>query len=176
VAVVGAGPIGLSAILGAQLYSPSHIIAIDLADARLDAAKVFGADLTLNNGRDDPIAFVHDLTGGLGVDVAIEAVGVPPTFELCTDLVRPGGHVANVGVHGKPVLLHLEKLWTRDITITTGLVDTYSTPTLLRLVASHQIDASRFATHHFPLDEMLGAYDVFERAADTGAVKVVLAV
>jgi alcohol dehydrogenase len=174
VAVVGAGPIGLSAIVGALLYSPSHIIAIDLADARLDAAKLFGADLFVNNGRDDPIAFVMELTDGLGVDVAIEAVGVPASFELCTQLVRPGGHVANIGVHGKPATLHLETLWTRDVTITTGLVDTYSTPTLLRLVASHQIDAGRFATHHFGLQDMMKAYDAYERAADTGAVKVVL--
>jgi alcohol dehydrogenase len=174
VAVVGAGPIGLSAIVGALLYSPSHIIAIDLADARLDAAKLFGADLQVNNGRDDPIAFIKELTGGLGVDVAIEAVGVPASFELCTELVRSGGHVANIGVHGKPAMLHLETLWTRDITITTGLVDTYSTPTLLRLVTSHQIDAARFATHHFGLQEMMEAYDTYERAADTGAVKVVL--
>jgi alcohol dehydrogenase len=174
VAVVGAGPIGLSAILGAQLYSPSHIIAIDLVDSRLEAAKMFGADLLVNNGRDDPIAFVHGLTDGLGVDVVIEAVGVPASFELCAELVRPGGHVANIGVHGKPATLHLEKLWTRDVTITTGLVDTYSTPTLLRLVATHQIDVARFATHHFGLDEFLDAYDVYERAAETGAVKVVL--
>jgi alcohol dehydrogenase len=174
VAVVGAGPIGLSAIVGSLLYSPSHIIAIDMADARLDAAKLFGADLMVNNGRDDPLAFVQELTDGLGVDVAIEAVGVPASFELCTQLVRPGGHVANIGVHGKPATLHLETLWTKDITITTGLVDTYSTPTLLRLVASHQIDASRFATHHFGLQEMMAAYDMFQRAADTGAVKVVL--
>jgi alcohol dehydrogenase len=174
VAVVGAGPIGLSAILGAKLYSPSHVIAIDLADARLDAAKLFGADLTVNNGRVDPIAFVRELTDGLGVDVAIEAVGVPASFELCTELVRPGGHVANIGVHGKPATLHLEKLWTRDVTITTGLVDTYSTPTLLRLVASHQIDAAPFATHHFELNDFMRAYDVYERAAETGAVKVVL--
>jgi alcohol dehydrogenase len=174
VAVVGAGPIGLSAIVGALLYSPSHVIAIDLADARLEAAKLFGADLMVNNGRDDPIAFVNELTDGLGVDVAIEAVGVPASFELCTELVRPGGHVANIGVHGKPATLHLESLWTRDVTITTGLVDTYSTPTLLRLVASHQIDAGRFATHHFDLHDMMEAYDVYGRAADTGAVKVVL--
>jgi alcohol dehydrogenase len=174
VAVVGAGPIGLSAIMGALLYSPSHIIAIDLADTRLDAAKRFGADLLVNNGRDDPIQFVRELTGGLGVDVAIEAVGVPASFELCTELVRPGGHVANIGVHGKPATLHLETLWTRDITITTGLVDTNSTPTLLRLVASHQIDAAQFATHHFDLQDMIGAYDTYERAADTGALKVVL--
>jgi alcohol dehydrogenase len=174
VAVVGAGPIGLSAVLGAQLYSPSHIIAIDLAASRLDAAKRFGADLVLNNGDDDPVAAVKDLTGGLGVDVAIEAVGVPASFELCTELVRPGGHVANIGVHGKPVTLHLETLWTRNITITTGLVDTYSTPTLLRLVASRQIDAAQFVTHRFSLDQMVEAYGVFERAADTGAIKVAL--
>jgi len=174
VAVVGAGPIGLSAILGAKLYSPSRIIAIDLADARLDAAKLFGADLMVNNSSVDPIAFVRELTDGLGVDVAIEAVGVPASFELCAELVRPGGHVANIGVHGKPATLHLERLWTRDVTITTGLVDTYSTPTLLRLVASHQIEAARFATHHFELNDFMKAYDVFERAAETGAVKVVL--
>ena len=174
VAVVGAGPIGLSAMLGARLYSPSHVIAMDLADTRLEAAKLFGADLTVNNGREDPVAFVKELTDGLGVDVAIEAVGVPASFELCTELVRPGGHVANIGVHGAPATLHLETLWTRDVTVTTGLVDTYSTPTLLRLIASHQIDAAQFGTHHFDLDDMMKAYDVFERAADTGAVKVVL--
>jgi alcohol dehydrogenase len=174
VVVVGAGPIGLSAILGAKLYSPSRIIAVDLADARLDAAKLFGADLMVNNGKEDAVAYVRDLTDGLGADVAIEAVGVPASFELCTELVRPGGHVANIGVHGKPATLHLETLWTRDVTITTGLVDTYSTPTLLRLVASQQIDAGRFATHHFGLHDFMEAYDVYGRAAETGAVKVVL--
>jgi alcohol dehydrogenase len=174
VVVVGAGPIGLSAMLGAQLYSPSRIIAIDLADARLEAAKGFGADFTVNNGRVDAVAFVQDLTDGLGADVVIEAVGVPASFELCTELVRPGGHVANIGVHGKPATLHLETLWTRDVTITTGLVDTYSTPTLLRLVASGQVAAGRFASHHFGLQEFMDAYDVYERAAETGAVKVVL--
>ncbi len=175
VAVVGSGPIGLSAIIGAKMYSPSFVVAIDLADARLEAAKTFGADLTVNNGRQDAVAFVKGLTDGLGVDVAIEAVGVPASFELCTELVRPGGRVANVGVHGKPATLHLESLWIRDVTITTGLVDTFSTPTLLRLVASHQIDAGRFVTHHFALDEMEAAYDTFARAAETGAVKVVIA-
>jgi alcohol dehydrogenase len=175
VAVVGTGPIGLSAITGAKLFSPSHLIAIDLADARLEAAKTFGADLTVNNSRDDAVSFVKELTGGLGADVAIEAVGVPASFELCTELVRPGGHVANIGVHGKPATLHLESLWIRDVTITTGLVDTYSTPVLLRLVASRQIDAARFVTHRFMLAQMTEAYDVFQRAADTGAVKVVLA-
>jgi alcohol dehydrogenase len=174
VAIVGAGPIGLSAILGAKMFSPSHIISIDLSDARLDAAKQFGADLMVNNGREDAVAIVRSMTDGLGADVAIEAVGVPQTFELCTELVRPGGRVANIGVHGEPATLHLESLWTRNVTVTTGLVDTYSTPTLLRLVASHQVDAEQFVSHHFELDRMLDAYDVFGRASETGAIKVVL--
>ena len=174
VAVVGAGPIGLSAITGCLMFSPSHVIAIDLSDARLDAAKQFGADITVNNGREDPLAIVRGLTDGLGADVTIEAVGVPTTFELATQLVRPGGHVANIGVHGEPATLHLETLWTRDVTITTGLVDTYSTPTLSRLMATHQIDAARFATHHFRLEEMMDAYAVFSNASETGALKVVL--
>ncbi len=174
VAIVGAGPIGLSAILGARLFSPSHVIAIDLADARLEAAKHFGADVTINNGREDALAIVRSLTDGLGADVAIEAVGVPESFELCTELVRPGGHVANIGVHGKPATLHLESLWIRDVTVTTGLVDTYSTPTLLRLVSSHLVDAERFVSHHFELGQMLEAYDVFGRASETGALKVVI--
>lgn len=174
VAVVGAGPIGLAAIMGARLFSPSHIVAIDLADSRLDAAKQFGADVVVNNAREDADAVIAGLTGGLGADVSIEAVGVPATFEQAVRLVRPGGHVANIGVHGGPATLHLEELWNRDITITTGLVDTYTTPTLLRLVSSHQVDAGRFVTHHFLLDQFEEAYDVFARAADTGALKVVL--
>ena len=174
VAVVGAGPVGLAAIMGARLFSPSHIVAIDQAQARLEAAKQFGADVVLNNAVEDPLGVLRDLTAGLGADVAIEAVGVPATFELAATLARPGGHIANIGVHGKPVTLHLEDLWTRDVTITTGLVDTYATPTLLRLVAGHQVDVDRFVTHHFAFDEFLEAYDVFSRAADTAALKVVL--
>jgi alcohol dehydrogenase len=174
VAVVGAGPVGLSAIMGASLFSPSHIVAIDLADSRLEAAKQFGADVIVNNGSEDPLEVVRSLTGGLGADVAIEAVGVPATFELAVALSRPGGRIANIGVHGEPATLHLEEQWIRDITITTGLVDAYSTPTLLRLLASHHIDAGRFITHHFALDQMDEAYDVFARAADTGALKVIL--
>ncbi len=174
VAVVGSGPIGLSAIMGARLYSPSHIVAIDQADARLEAAKMFGADVTVNNSREDALAAIHELTDGLGADVAIEAVGVPATFELAARLIRPGGRVANIGVHGEPATLHLEDLWTRDVTITTGLVDTNSTPTLLKLVCGHQLDAARFVTHHFALDAMDEAYDVFTRAAETGALKVLL--
>jgi alcohol dehydrogenase len=174
VAIVGAGPIGLAAIVGARLFSPAHVVAIDKADARLEAAKQFGADVTVNNDREDPGEVVAGLTGGLGADVAVEAVGVPATFELAATLIRPGGRVANVGVHGEPATLHLEDLWIRDVTITTGLVDTYSTPTLLKLISAHQLDAQRFITHHFSLGEMMDAYDVFGRAADTGALKVVI--
>ena len=174
VAIVGAGPIGLSAIMGASLLSPSHIVAIDLADTRLEAAKQFGADVVVNNGREDPLEIIRSLTGGLGADVTIEAVGVPATFELAVLLIRPGGRIANIGVHGSPATLHLEDQWIRNINITTGLVDAYSTPTLLRLVTSHRVNAGRFITHRFALDEFDQAYDVFSRAADTGALKVVL--
>ncbi len=174
VAVVGAGPIGLAAIMGARLYSPAHVVAIDKADARLEAAKRFGADIVVNNDREDPKAAVDELTEGLGADVSIEAVGTPAAFELAVDLARPGGHIANIGVHGEPATLHLERLWIRDVTITTGLVDTSSTPTLLRLVRSRQLDPMPFITHHFELDQFIEAYDVFARAADTGALKVVL--
>jgi alcohol dehydrogenase len=174
VAVVGAGPIGLAAVLAARLFSPAHIVAIDLVDARLDAAKQFGADVTINPSREDPAEQLATLTGGLGVDVAIEAVGTPGTFETCTRLVRPGGRVANVGVHGTPATLHLEDLWSRNVTITTGLVDTWSTPTLLKLVAAGQLDAKRFVTHRFALADIVSAYDTFSRAADTAALKVVL--
>jgi alcohol dehydrogenase len=175
VAIVGAGPIGLAATLTAKLFSPSHIVAIDLADARLEAAKGFGADVTVNNSRENAVDVVRQLTGGLGADVAIEAVGTPATFELAADLARPGGHIANIGVHGTPATLHLERFWTLDLTLTTGLVDTYSTPTLLRLVSSGQLDAAQFITHRFALDQFEEAYDVFSRAAETKALKVVLA-
>src|SRR5665213_3228876 len=174
VAIVGAGPIGLAAILTARLYTPGRIVAIDLADSRLESALRFGADITINNDREDPIAAVMEMTDGLGADVAFEAVGVPATFELATELIRPGGRVANIGVHGHPVTLHLEKLWIRDVTITTGLVDTFSIPQLLRLIASGRLDPSLFATHRFPLGETMSAYDTFADAANSGALKVVL--
>ncbi len=174
VAIVGAGPIGLATILTAKLMTPGRIIAIDLAEARLAKAREFGADVTINNGVEDAIEIVKGLTGGLGADVAIEAVGVPATFELCTELIRPGGRVANVGVHGHPATLHLEKLWIQDVTITTGLVDTFTTPRLLELIANDRLDATPFATHHFPLDEAMSAYDTFAAAAETHALKVVL--
>jgi alcohol dehydrogenase len=174
VAVVGAGPIGLAAILGARLFSPSHVIAIDLADSRLEAAKLFGADLTVNSQQVDPDQAVGELTGKLGADVAIEAVGIPATFELAASLIRPGGRVANIGVHGEPAMLHLEELWIKNVTITTGLVDTFSTPTLLRLIEGGLINPSRLVTHHFGMGEFEKAYDIFSRASDTGALKVVL--
>jgi alcohol dehydrogenase len=140
----------------------------------LDAAKQFGADVVVNNSREDAGAIIAELTGGLGADVSIEAVGTPATFDQAVRLARPGGHIANIGVHGEPTTLHLEELWSRNITLTTGLVDTYTTPTLLRLVMSQQLDASRFVTHHFTLDQSEEAYDVFAHAGDTGALKVVL--
>jgi alcohol dehydrogenase len=174
VAVVGAGPIGLAVITGAWLFSPSHVVAIDLAESRLDAAKQFGADVVVNNSREDALEVVRGLTDGLGADVTVEAVGVPATFELAAALARPGGHIANVGVHGEPAVLHLEELWIKNVTITTGLVDTYSTPTLLRLAQSQQVNVDRFVTHHFELDQFDEAYDVFSRAGETGALKVVL--
>ncbi len=174
VAVVGAGPIGLAAIIGSRLFSPTTVVSIDLADSRLEAAKSFGADVTVNNSREDAVAVVQSLTGGLGADVAIEAVGTAPTFELATRLIRPGGHVANIGVHGTPATLHLEDLWIRNVTITTGLVDASSTPTLLNLVRNGQLDAGRLVTHHFALDDMEYAYDVFGNAAHSGALKVML--
>jgi len=174
VAIVGAGPIGLAAILTASLYTPGRIVSIDLTDSRLESAKRFGADTTINNSRENPVEQIMELTDGLGADVALEAVGVPDTFELATELIRPGGRVANIGVHGKPATLHLEKLWTRDVTITTGLVDTNTIPQLMRLVASGRLDPSLFATHRLPLGDTMAAYDTFADAANTGALKIVL--
>jgi alcohol dehydrogenase len=174
VAIVGAGPIGLAAILTATLYTPARIVAIDLADTRLESAKRFGADITINNARQDAVAKVMEVTDGLGADAAFEAVGVPDTFELAAELIRPGGRLANIGVHGKPATLHLEKLWTRDVTITTGLVDTFSIPQLMRLISTGRLDPSLFATHRYPLGDTMTAYDTFADAANTGALKIVL--
>jgi alcohol dehydrogenase len=174
VAIVGAGPVGLAAILTAKLYTPGRIVAIDLADSRLESALRFGADTTINNGREDALARVMELTDGLGADVAFEAVGVPATFELTTELIRPGGRVANIGVHGQSATLHLEKLWIRDVTITTGLVDTYTIPQLLSLVSNGRLDPTPFVTHRYALGDTMDAYDTFADAANTGALKVVL--
>ncbi|MFY1668637.1 zinc-dependent alcohol dehydrogenase family protein [Plantactinospora sp. WMMB334] len=173
VAVVGVGPIGLAAVLTARLYSPAHIIAVDRAASRLQAAKQFGADIAVS-ADEDPLEVVRAVTGGLGADVVLEAVGTPQSFETCTTLVRPGGRVANIGVHGKPATLHLEDLWIKNVTITTGLVDTYSTPNLLTMLAAGQLDVGHIITHRFPLGDIMAAYDVFARPAETGALKVVL--
>ncbi|MFD6225949.1 zinc-dependent alcohol dehydrogenase family protein [Streptomyces sp. NPDC060232] len=173
VVVVGAGPIGLAAIATAQLYSPGLIVAVDLAASRLAAARGLGADATVGV-REEPERLVEDLTDGLGADVVIEAVGVPDAFEMCTRMVRPGGRVANIGVHGKPATLHLEDLWIKDVTITTGLVDTHSTPMLLRMLAAGRLPGAAMITHRFELDQMEEAYDVFSNAGRTGALKVVL--
>lgn len=174
VAIVGVGPIGLAAIMTAKLFTPSMIFAIDKAEPRLAKAREFGATHTINNSREDALETVMELTGNLGADVAIEAVGVPETFELAADLIRPGGRVANIGVHGQSATLHLERLWIRDVTITTGLVDTRTTPQLLKLIAGGQLDPTPFATHRFHLHDAIDAYGVFADAATTNALKVVL--
>jgi alcohol dehydrogenase len=176
VAVVGAGPVGLSAIMTAGLYGPSRVIAIDLDDNRLELAQTFGATDAINSGSDDWYEQVMAMTdGGLGVDVAIEAVGIPQTFDMCTSLIRPGGSVANVGVHGKSVELDLQDLWIKDVSITTGLVSATTTPMLLKLVAQGKLSPEKFVSHRFGLDEMMDAYDTFGRAAETKAMKVTIA-
>ena len=174
VAIVGSGPIGLAALLTAQFYAPSEIIMIDLDDNRLAVAKRFGATATVNSADGNAAGQVMKLTGGRGVDTAIEAVGIPATFNLCEDIVAPGGTIANVGVHGIKVDLHLEKLWSHNVTITTRLVDTVSIPMLLKTVNSKRIDASQLITHHFKLGQILDAYETFGKAADTKALKVII--
>jgi alcohol dehydrogenase len=174
VAIVGAGPIGLAALLTAQFYSPAEIIMIDLDENRLQVARRFGATATVNGGDGKAAETVMKMTGGRGVDTAIEAVGVPATFVTCENIVAPGGTIANVGVHGVKVDLHLERLWSRNITIATRLVDTVTTPMLLKTVQSRRIDPKRLITHHFKLDHILDAYDTFARAATTQALKVVI--
>ncbi|MGY1753360.1 alcohol dehydrogenase catalytic domain-containing protein [Blastococcus sp. SYSU D01042] len=171
VVVVGAGPIGLAAVMTAGLYTPQRIVVVDPVESRRAAATAFGADLALSPD-DDVVAAVRELTGGLGADVGIEAVGVPAAFDLAVDVVRPGGRVANIGVHGKPTTLHLEQLWIRDVTITTGLVDTVSTPMLLRMLQAGKLDAGRMVTHRFGFDQAPEAYDLFDDPVASGALKV----
>lgn len=174
VAIVGSGPIGLAALLTAQFYSPARIIAIDLDDNRLEIAKRFGATDSINSSDGKATEKLMAMTGNRGVDTAIEAVGVPATFELCQQIIAPGGTIANIGVHGTKVDLHLENLWDRNLTITTRLVDTVSTPMLLNTVQAGKIDPKLLITHHFKLDQILDAYDTFRRAADTKALKVII--
>ena len=174
VAIVGSGPIGLAALLTAQFHSPSQIIMIDLDDNRLSVSQRFGATDIVNSRDGNAAEQVMKLTGGRGVDTAIEAVGIPATFELCQDIVAPGGTIANVGVHGVKVDLHLELLWSHNVTITTGLVDTFSIPMLLKTVQSKRIDAGQLITHHFKLGQILEAYETFGRASSTKALKVII--
>ena len=174
VAIVGAGPIGLAALLTAQFYSPAQIIMVDLDDNRLTVASTFGATATINSTDGTALQAVMALTGGRGVDTAIEAVGIAATFELCTQIVAPGGVVANVGVHGAKADLHLESLWDRNIAITTRLVDTVTIPMLLKTVAAKKVDPLRLITHRFKLADIIDAYDTFGNAAKTKALKVII--
>ena len=176
VAIIGAGPIGLAALLTAQFYSPAEIIMIDLDDNRLEVAKRFGATAIVNSTDGNAVETVMKITGGLGVDVAIEAVGIPVTFEMCEEIIAPGGTIANIGVHGAKVSLHMECLWDRNVTITTRLVDTVSTPMLLKVVQSDKLNAKLLITHHFKLDDIMDAYETFGHAANTHALKVIIEV
>jgi alcohol dehydrogenase len=174
VAIAGSGPIGLAALLTAQFYSPAEIIMIDLDDNRLEVAKRFGATAAINSASGKAVETLMQMTGGRGVDTAIEAVGIPATFELCQEIVAPGGVIANIGVHGKKVDLHLEALWDRNISITTRLVDTVTIPMLFKTVGSRKIDPKLLITHRFKLDKILDAYETFAHAAETKALKVII--
>jgi len=174
ISIVGAGPVGLSALVTAQLYSPAKLIMIDLDDARLEVAKKLGATHTVNSGSPDAIDQIMAISDGVGVDVAIEAVGIAPTLELCQEIVAPGGHIANIGVHGKPVPLHMEKLWIQNINISMGLVDTRTIPMLLKMVVSGKLKPKQLVTHHFTLDQAEAAYDTFGNAAKEKALKVII--
>jgi alcohol dehydrogenase len=174
IAIVGAGPVGLAALMTARFYSPAAIISIDLDDNRLKVAKSFGATALINSADGNAVQRVMELTHGEGVDVAIEAVGLPATFDICQGVIGAGGHLANIGVHGKPVLLHMEKLWDRNATLTTRLVDTVSTPMLIKSVQSGALDPGKLVTHRFAMDDIMKAYDTFSNAAKHSALKVVL--
>ncbi len=174
VAVIGAGPVGLAVMMTASLYGAAKIICIDLDANRIEQSKKFGATDGVDSADPEWKKKVMALTDGWGVDVAVEAVGIPRTFEMATEIVRPGGHVANVGVHGKPAQLRLQDLWILNITITTGLVNTNSTAMLLKLVAEGKLNVDKFVTHHFKLHDMIAAYDTFSRASETKALKVIL--
>ena len=174
VAIVGSGPIGLAALLTAQFYSPAEIIMIDPDDNRLATAKKFGATRTINNAKEDAVLGVKQATHNRGADTVIEAVGIPATFELCQSLVAPGGIIANIGVHGKSAELHLESLWAHNITITTRLVDTVTTPMLLKTIESKKLNSKQLITHNFALGDIINAYDTFQHAAREKTLKVIL--
>lgn len=174
IAIVGSGPIGIATLLTAQFYSPAEIIMIDSDENRLEVSKTFGATQIVNFENEDAVTKIMNLTNGVGVDVAIEAVGVPASFELCQSIIAPGGHIANIGVHGKSVSLHLETLWSKNITITTRLVDTVSTPMLMKTVEGKKLQPGQLITHHFRLDQIMEAYETFGNAAQERALKVIL--
>jgi alcohol dehydrogenase len=174
IAIVGAGPIGIAALLTAQFYSPAEIIMIDLDENRLNVAKTFGATHAINSATENVVEKIMSLTNKKGVDTAIEAVGLPSTFEMCEAIIGVGGRIANIGVHGKSVTLHMEKLWSQNITITTRLVDTVTTPMLFKTVLSHKLDPKKLITHRFKLDQIIEAYDTFGNAAKEKALKVIL--
>lgn len=174
VAIVGAGPIGLAALLTAQFFAPSELIMVDLDDNRLAVSKRFGASHTVNSKDGTAAEQIHKLTNGRGVDTAIKAVGIPATFQICQDIVAAGGTIANIGVHGSKVDLHLEKLWSQNVTITTRLVDTVTIPMLIKTLQSKRIDATQLITHHFKLADILKAYETFGNAANSKALKVII--
>ncbi len=173
IAIIGAGPIGMSVLLTAQFYSPTKIYVIDLDENRLKMAKTFGATDTINSRTEDAVKRILSETKD-GVDVAIEAVGAAATFNICQQIVRPGGHIANIGVHGKSIDLQIQDLWIKNITITMGLVNTNTTPMLLKTVSSGKIEPKKLITHHFKLDDMLHAYEVFGNASKGNVMKVIL--
>lgn len=173
IAIIGAGPIGMSALLTAQFYSPAKIYMIDIDENRLNMSKKFGATDVINSSEEDAVKKILSETKD-GVDVAIEAVGVPETFDICQKIVRPGGHVANVGVHGKPVEFQIQDLWIKNITLTTGLVNTNTTPMLLKTVSSGKLKPAQLITHHFKLENLLEAYEVFGNAGKEKAIKVII--
>jgi alcohol dehydrogenase len=174
VAIVGAGPIGLATLLTARFYSPAELIVVDLDANRLEAARSLGATRLVDGSDGRSVEQVMALTGGAGVDVAVEAVGVPASFDVCQGIVAAGGHIANVGVHGRPVELRLERLWAHNITLTTRLVDTVTTPMLLAMVQSGRLEPAKLVTHRFPMADVMKAYDVFGSAARERALKVIL--
>ena len=174
IAIVGAGPIGLATLLTAQFYSPAEIIMIDVDDNRLAVSKQLGATTAVNSKDGKTVEKIMKMTNGVGVDVAVEAVGIPATFVMCEDIIAPGGVIANVGVHGVKADLHLERLWSHNITITTRLVDTVTTPMLLKTVQSRKLDPKQIITHRFTMDKILDAYETFGKAVDTKALKVII--
>ncbi len=173
-AIIGAGPVGMATLLTSHFFTPSEIIVVDTDDNRLAVAKTLGATHTINSTDGGAVEKVMQLTNGKGVDVAVEAVGIPKTFEICESIIGAGGHIANIGVHGKSVTLHMETLWSKNITITTRLVDTVTTPMLLKTVQSKKIEPNQLITHHFRLDQVMEAYDTFGNAAKEKALKVIL--